>query len=128
MCDTLLTFHFPEAKQHNFVLKFHTHSVKWPQIPKEVKPHSPFKKNVSRTTTSPVIRGHRTQGLNSSTRQTGQIHVINSQAAAHNSWLVRSSPHASGISRNNPHVRNIVKNISNNIRGKYSQKLLDDAK
>ena len=57
------------------------------------------KNNVNKTTTSPVLRGHRALGLDSST--TGWIelvHVTNSQVAAHESWLVGCSPHAPGIS------------------------------
>ena len=49
-----------------------------------------------------MTRGPRTQGLNSSTRWTGQTQLTNSQAAAHESWLVRCSTHALGFSGSNP--------------------------
>ena len=35
--ETLLIFHFPATMQHNFVLKFHTHSIEEHQHPIEVK-------------------------------------------------------------------------------------------
>ena len=38
---------------------------------------------------------------NSSARQTGQTSVTNSQAAIHESWLVRCSPRSPGFSRDN---------------------------
>ena len=44
-------FHFLEAVQHNFVLKFHTHSLEKHQLSIEVKPHSPSKK----TSTEPPL-------------------------------------------------------------------------
>ena len=62
-----------------------------------------IKKNINRTIISPIIRGCRTQGLNSSTMQTGETRVNNSQAAAHESWLVRCSPPALGFGWSNPH-------------------------
>ena len=66
-----------------------------------VNPYSPCQKIVNRTT-QPIIRSHRTQGLNSSTaRQTELPHVTNSQAAAHESWLVRCSPCAPGLAVSN---------------------------
>ena len=44
--------------------------------------------------------GHRKQGLNASTtRYTALPQVTNSQAAAHESWLVRRSPGTPGFSR-----------------------------
>ena len=62
--DTLLTFYFPEAILHNFVLKFHTHPVEYYQLPMKVKTYSSYEKNIKRTTISLIVRGHRTQGLN----------------------------------------------------------------
>ena len=64
--ETVLTFHVPEAMQHNFVLKFHP----FPRIvstPHRSKTILTIQKNVNRTTISPIIRGCRTQGLNSTT-------------------------------------------------------------
>ena len=82
--ETLLTFHFPEAMQHSFVLKFHTHPLEQHQLPIEVKPSSPSKK-VNRISISPILRGHRTQ-------------------AARGSSLVKCFPCAPGFSQSNPHV------------------------
>ena len=39
----------------------------------------------------------------SSTRQTGQTRVTNSQAATYEGWMVRCSPRAPGFSRSNQH-------------------------
>ena len=60
------------------------------------------KKNVNRTTIGPIIRSLRAQGLNSSTRQTWQTCVTNSQVADRESWLVEYSILALGFSQSNP--------------------------
>ena len=104
--ETVLTFHVPEAMQHNFVLKFHP----FPRIvstPHRSKTILTIQKNVNRTTISPIIRGCRTQGLNSTTSQTGQTCATNRQLATHESWLVRCSPHA---------LRFSGSNLQNNIK------------
>ena len=61
--ETLLAFYFSEAMQHYFVLVIHSHSLEEQYPPMELKPYSPCKKHVNRSTTSPIIRGYRTQGL-----------------------------------------------------------------
>ena len=38
--------------QHNFVFKFHTHSLEWNELPIEPKPYSPQVKNIS---TEPLL-------------------------------------------------------------------------
>ena len=121
--DTLLSFHFPEVILHNFVFKFHTHSLEQHQ-PIEVKPYHE-KKKVNRATISPIIRDHRTQGLNSSTCQMGQTRVTNSQAAAHESWL-RCSPCTLRFSRSNPYnyKRQVDRLNSRCMLGSYIQYLM----
>ena len=54
---TLLSLQFPRVMHHKFALEFlpSTHTV--------LKPYSTSQENVSRTTISPIIRGHRTQRL-----------------------------------------------------------------
>ena len=96
---------FSGTIQRDFVLRFHTHSLKQHQLPTSGTTLT-WKKNVSRTTIIPITRGHRRQVLNSSatTMQTGLPNVTNSQMAAHGSWLVRSFPNALGFSQSNLHV------------------------
>ena len=42
--ETLLIFHFPEAIQNKFVLKFYTHFLDKHQLPIELKPYYAKKK------------------------------------------------------------------------------------
>ena len=42
--ETLLIFHFPEAIQNKFFLKFYTHFLDKHQLPIEVKPYYAKKK------------------------------------------------------------------------------------
>ena len=79
--ETLLIFHFLEAIQNKSVLKFYTHFLDKHQLPIEVKPYYATK-NVNRTTISPIIRGHRTQGL---------THLLLDRQAKH-MWLIGSCP------------------------------------
>ena len=75
--ETLVTFHFSETMQHNFVLEFHTtNKAPTPHRTKTI----PCIKNASRTTISTIIRGYGTPKTNSSTRQRGQTHVTNNSA------------------------------------------------
>ena len=55
---------------------------------------------------SPIKRGYRTPKINSLTRQTGQTHVTNSQAASYENRLVRCSPRTPEFSRSNIHDTN----------------------
>ena len=87
--------------QHNFVFDFHTDSLEQHQLPVELKLY-----HAQKTSTEPPLaqsQGVQNSRTNSSTRQTGKTRVTNSQAAIHESCLVRSSSLALRCSRNDLH-------------------------
>ena len=72
------------------------HSTYTPFPPSQLTTLPPFPAHLPPTDKQMSPRWQR-----SFTRQTGQTRVTNNQAATHESWLVRSSPHAPGFSRSN---------------------------
>ena len=52
---TPLIFHFPEAMQHNLVLRHYTHSLEQDQLQIELKPYLPYVLTHTRTETRPPL-------------------------------------------------------------------------